>query len=137
MCIAIGVIKNQDKVIEYNGTKAGKKQSTLGFKVKMGVFLSFSILWTGLAGYGVGSQLYSLLSDYSAGKYSIVEGQVEKLDYNGKYESFSINGVSFRYSESSVTPGFNNTNGPIREGLDLRISYIKNTILKIEVLEAL
>jgi hypothetical protein len=42
----------------------------------------------------------------------------------------------FCYSDYEVTAGFNNSashGGPIREGLPVRVSYIGNTIVRLEV----
>lgn len=106
-------------------------------------FFSFAILWTLIAGLGIGFQQYQLRSDYARGDFDVVEGIVENFDpmpYEGhKSETFTVNGVKFSYSDYRVTPGFNNTashGGPIREGLSVRISYIGNTILKLEVAQS-
>jgi len=103
-------------------------------------FLLFSLIWTLIAGFGVGLEQASLRSDYAAGHYKVVEGTVENFDpmpYEGhKDESFTVKGVKFSYSDFHVSPGFNNAashGGPIKEGLHVRISYIGNTILKLEV----
>jgi hypothetical protein len=51
-------------------------------------------------------------------------------------ESFDVAGVPFRYSDYQVSVGFNNTashGGPIREGLPVRISFVGNTILRLEI----
>jgi hypothetical protein len=53
-------------------------------------------------------------------------------------ESFCVSGVCFRYSDYVVTAGFNQTSshgGPIRDGLPVRVTYIGNTIVKLEVVE--
>lgn len=75
-----------------------------------------------------------------SGQVSIVEGRVENfvpMPYEGKaLESFTINGVKFEYSDFVYSYGFNNTSshgGPIREGLQVRIHYVGNTILKLEI----
>ena len=47
-----------------------------------------------------------------------------------------MNGVSFNYSDYGVTAGFNNSAShgePIREGLYVRIWYLGNDILKLQV----
>jgi hypothetical protein len=52
-------------------------------------------------------------------------------------ESFEIAGQVFSYSDYVSTPCFNNTSshgGPIRQGLELRIWYVDNCILKIAAL---
>lgn len=78
-------------------------------------------------------------------KYNVIEGVVK--DYfvrevaNQIFESFTINGVKFEYSDNIIIDGFHQTaknGGPIdRNGLRVRVSYItknnKNTILKLEM----
>lgn len=72
--------------------------------------------------------------------FMVVEGVVEKfvpMPHAGRsHESFWVNGVRFSYSDYEITPAFNNTashGGPIYEGLPIRISYVGNKILKLEV----
>jgi hypothetical protein len=51
-------------------------------------------------------------------------------------EHFCVSGACFSYSDYVVTAGFNRTSsrgGPIREGLPVRVTYLGNTILKLEV----
>lgn len=103
-------------------------------------FFSFAVLWTLIAGLGIGVQQYQLRKSYAQGNFNIVEGAVENFDpmpYEGhKSETFTVDGVKFSYSDYQVTPGFNNATshgGPIQEGLPVRISYIGNTIVKLEV----
>jgi hypothetical protein len=51
-------------------------------------------------------------------------------------ERFTVNGVEFSQSDYVVTCGFNDTashGGPIREGLQVRIHYVDNAILKLEI----
>jgi hypothetical protein len=59
------------------------------------------------------------------------------MPYTGHaMESFCVQEQCFSYSDYVVTTGFHNTashGGPIREGLNVRIEYIGNIILKLEV----
>jgi len=59
------------------------------------------------------------------------------MPYTGHQdETFTVNGVRFSYSDFGVTCGFNNSashGGPIREGLQVRIHYVGNAILRLEV----
>lgn len=88
----------------------------------------------------------SIKHAFEAKNYQVVEGPVKNfvpMPYMGHaMESFSVNGVRFSYSDYLVTNGFNHTTshgGPIHEGLDVRIEYIKNDrigkniIIKLEV----
>ncbi|ELV8627344.1 hypothetical protein QNF03_004076 [Vibrio cidicii] len=133
-------IRKKDKLLGWNIKVLGKPATKRSLNVSLVFFLVFSVFWTGLAGYGVGTKLYSMLSSYEQGKYSVVEGPVENFDpmpYAGhKTESFTVQGVKFSYSDFIIEPGFNNTashGGPISEGLYVRVSYINNVILKLEV----
>ncbi|MEE2733508.1 MAG: hypothetical protein VYA55_21990 [Pseudomonadota bacterium] len=103
-------------------------------------FFGFSIVWTLGAGIGIGFEQSSLRDKYAAGNFNVIEGKVENFDpmpaEGHKMESFTVKGVKFEYSDFMVTPGFHNAasrGGPIKEGLPVRISYIGNTILKLEV----
>ena len=103
-------------------------------------FLGFAVLWTIRAGISINSEQSGLRKSYEQGDFKVVEGIVENFDpmpqSGHKMESFTIKGVRFEYSDFVVTPGFNNATslgGPIKEGLPVRISYIGNTILKLEV----
>jgi hypothetical protein len=66
------------------------------------------------------------------------EGEVKnlRLDRSGKLaEVFSVNGVSFRYTDTYPPGAFHKISihgGPLREGLYVRITYIGNNIYKIE-----
>lgn len=77
-------------------------------------------------------------------KYKITEGKVENFESmpkgGHKDESFSVNGLFFRYSDFGPTPAFNNTQihgGPIKEGLFVRIYYVifqeERKIIQLEV----
>lgn len=106
-------------------------------------------LWVGLliAGFVAAASLIVGQSwDASArrvlegGDFKVVEGEVRNfkpMPYGGRvYESFEVSGVPFRYSDYEVSAGFNNAashGGPIREGLRVRIAYVGNTILRLEV----
>lgn len=77
--------------------------------------------------------------------YNVIEGKVEKYslrESSGQFfESFSIQGVKFEYSDYVMVDGFHKTaksGGPInKNGLQVKISYIskgfQNIILKLEM----
>jgi hypothetical protein len=76
-------------------------------------------------------------------KGSSIEGCVveyrprETLD-RGPLESFRVDGILFEYNGSQSHYGFHLTKargGPIREGLPVRITYMNDVILRIEVAE--
>ncbi|MCP4551118.1 MAG: hypothetical protein GY834_03530 [Bacteroidetes bacterium] len=103
-------------------------------------FFGFAVFWTLTAGLSIGFDQSSIQNDYEEEKYSIIEGVVENFDpmpsSGHKMESFTVKGIKFEYSDFIVRPGFRNTTshgGPIQEGLPVRISYIGNIIVKLEV----
>jgi len=121
----------------------GKKKTWTGFQRWTGYyFVAFSSLWT-LAAFGTMWPEYTNLHNaYMQGQYSVVEGEVENfrpMPYDGHQdECFSVKGVTFCYSDYGPTAGFNNSTshgGPIRAGLPVRIAYLGNHILRIDVRE--
>ena len=102
--------------------------------------LGFSIAWTFVAFFTTYSQYRSLITALDTGAYQIAEGVVTDfvpMPHSGhSYESFTVDGKTFKYSDYVVTAGFNNTQshgGPIRGGLKVRITYVDNVIIKLEV----
>jgi len=72
--------------------------------------------------------------------FTMVDGLVSNfrpMPYEGHQdECFSVQSETFCYSDYGVTSGFNNSashGGPIREGLLVPVSYIGNTIIRLEV----
>jgi hypothetical protein len=104
------------------------------------VFLTFAVFWTAASFIAVCGHYFRDREALSAGKAQYVEGPVENfvpMPYTGHaMESFTVKGVPFSYSDYVVTSGFNNTashGGPIRSGLYVRIWYLGNDILKLEI----
>jgi hypothetical protein len=105
-------------------------------------FVTFALLWTAVA-------LYATLSEHLRHRRMlledgcrIVEGPVQHfipMPHSGHAtESFSVAGVPFRYSDFTVTDGFNNTashGGPVSAGSYVRICYdpTDNAILRLEI----
>jgi len=51
-------------------------------------------------------------------------------------EEFCVKDRCFQYSDFEVSPAFNTTSshgGPIREGLPVRVTYVGNAIVRLEV----
>lgn len=51
-------------------------------------------------------------------------------------ETFVVNGQYFSYSDYDLTQGFNQTQshgGPIKEGLQVRITHVDGSIVKLEI----
>lgn len=100
----------------------------------------FACLWSGFAFSTMLSEYLSLRSAYRKGQFSVVEGRVTNfhpMPYEGHQEEcFTVQAETFCYSDYVITGGFNNATshgGPIREGLPVRVSYIGNTIVRLEV----
>ena len=100
----------------------------------------FSTLWTGIAFVGTGGAYLRARAARSAGGFQVVEGEVEQFlpqPYSGHaYESFKVAGVPFHYSDYVVTAGYHQSRshgGVIEPGLHVRIGYLKDDILKLEV----
>jgi hypothetical protein len=96
--------------------------------------------WSGLAFVSMYADYRALHSAYENHDFSVVEGSVTNfrpMPYEGhKDECFSVGSETFCYSDYDVGAGFNNSSshgGPIREGLPVRVSYIGNTIVRLEV----
>jgi hypothetical protein len=106
-------------------------------------FLGFSILWTLSAFASIYSGYHAATSARADNRAQVVEGLVHDfrpMPYQGHVdEQFCVSDACFAYSDYGVTPGFNNTashGGPIREGLPVRVTYVGNTILRLEVAAA-
>ena len=103
-------------------------------------FLGFAVLWTVIA-------FTTTWRDYSAAKSaleenraSVVEGLVSKFEAmpvtGHAKERFCVRETCFENSDYIVSAGFHTTSshgGPIREGLPVRVTYVGNTIVRLEV----
>src|SRR5262249_16213533 len=105
-------------------------------------FLGFAILWTATAFLTTYSQHLRYKELAQQNRCRVAEGPVEHfvpMPYTGhQQESFSVAGVLFRYSDFTITGGFNNTSshgGPIRSDSHVRICYdpFGNVILRLEI----
>lgn len=103
-------------------------------------FLGFSVLWTTLV-FSITYNQYRLAKNAAIEHdFEVVEGLVrdfKPMPSSGhSMERFCVEEACFEYSDYVVTSGFNNTashGGPIRDGLPVRVSYIGNTIIRLEV----
>ena len=105
-------------------------------------FFAFAILWTGAAAVSTFSEYSALSKARAANNVQVVEGLVtdfKPMPVTGHgMERFCVSGNCFEYSDYVVASGFNNTSshgGPIHEGLQVRVSHVDNTIVKLEVAE--
>jgi hypothetical protein len=100
----------------------------------------FGLLWLCTAGLSVLHEDSQALAAYQRGDYQLVEGNVtdfHPMPYEGHQdECFSVQDKRFCYSDYVIAPGFRNTashGGPIRSGLPVRIAYLGDTILRLEI----
>ena len=103
-------------------------------------FFGFSLLITTLIFFITYRDYSELLEAESSGKLSVTEGKVKNfipMPVAGHaMESFCVAESCFEYSDYVITGGFNNSTshgGPINEGLQVRVSYLGNKIVKLEV----
>jgi hypothetical protein len=109
------------------------------------VVIAFSYVFWSCAGmFGVSNvveQQVRCMNWARSGTFDVVEGEVRQFQPAspmGKgYESFSVSGIPFRYSNNNLSRGgFHNVasrGGPMRPGLYVRIAHREGRILKIEV----
>ena len=103
-------------------------------------FLGFTVAWTLVSFFGTYRDYSSASGAMERNHALVAEGIVsdfKPMPVTGHaMESFCVSGKCFRYSDYAITAGFNNTSshgGPIRQGLPVRVTYVGNTILKLEV----
>jgi hypothetical protein len=122
--------------LPFPGWSARPKRS----KIFAFFMLGFSLFWTVTAFYSTYHQYSTLANARANGTAPVVEGIVTgftPMPVTGHaMERFCVSGQCFEYSDYVINSGFNNTSshgGPIREGLPVRITYLDNTILKLEI----
>lgn len=134
--IVIGIIlvANRKYLSSYSNSplKAGNAFGVL--------FLLFAVVWTLIAFASTYSEYSSLSKAANSKNVHVVEGVVTEfkpMPYSGRAkEKFCVSNTCFEYSDYIVVGGFNNTashGGPIKEGLHVRVTYVENSILKLEV----
>jgi hypothetical protein len=111
-----------------------------GRRIFSWVFLSFATFWTIIAVAGFNVRDSWLRNAFSTGRYRTVAGVIRNfhpMPYTGHaIETFDVEGAHFEYSDYVMSGGFHQTSshgGPIREGLYVRISYVGNVIVKLEI----
>jgi hypothetical protein len=104
--------------------------------------IGFACLWSTVVFWTTFKEYVTLRAAYRHSQFSVVEGRVTNfrpMPYEGHQdECFSVQSKTFCYSDYSVTAGFNNSashGGPIRQRLPIRVSYVGNTIVRLEVAE--
>jgi hypothetical protein len=116
-------------------SKRPKSSSAFSF-----FFLGFAILWTVTSFMSTYAEYRSLTQADTKHESRVVEGTVTEfkpMPVTGHaMEKFCVSDTCFEYSDYIVTGGFNNTSshgGPIRAGLQVRVTYVDNTIVRLEV----
>ena len=105
-------------------------------------FIAFAIIWTSISFFATYPQHLHHKALAQEGRCRVVEGPVEHfvpMPYAGHaQETFSVDGVPFRYSDFIITDGFNNASshgGPINSDSYVRICYDPSggVILRLEI----
>jgi hypothetical protein len=103
-------------------------------------FLGFALLWTLVSFMATYRDYSSLAAEESSGQVQVAEGRVSNFNpmpFSGhSMERFCVEAHCFEYSDYVITGGFNNTSshgGPIRDGLPVRVTFVGNSIIKLEV----
>ena len=100
------------------------------------VFLGFAIFWTLTSFISTFTDYRRAVTAMQKNQAMIVEGLVTNFQPLLKSESFVVQGVKFKYSDYIITAGFNNMashGGPISEGLPVRIWYLGDEILRLDI----
>lgn len=103
-------------------------------------FLGFALLWTLAAFATTWLDYVSASTALAQGRARVIEGRVSRfvpMPFTGHaMERFCVDDTCFQYSDFVVTAGFHRTSshgGPIRDGLDVRVTHVGNTIVRLEV----
>ena len=105
------------------------------------VGLGFAILWTLLVFVSTYGSYYELNRATNNGESRVEEGIVTRFrppaDSGGKgREQFCVAASCFAYAQYVAYGGFHDTSahgGPIREGLHVRVTHVRNAIVKLEI----
>lgn len=103
----------------------------------LGVLVAFLVLCL-LAVFALHvSPSFALEQKLAAGQASVVLGPVEHhTNYNWGTECFTVSGRRFCYDNSFYSVGFHQTHsngGPISDGLQVRVTYIGDDIVRLEI----
>ncbi len=107
------------------------------------IFTGFSLIWTAWLLWTLADH-FSTMRAMETKQIQITEGRIDNYTFEMHdghgFESFTINGTRFHYSDFLATGGYNrpaSQGGVIREGLQVRIAHRGNTIARLEVAGAL
>jgi hypothetical protein len=104
----------------------------------------FCLLWTAATFPLTYAEYLDLRHKYQRGAYSEISGRVEDFIDSGPNlqpgtERFVVGGVPFSYSQFVYSPGFRKTRasgGPLRNGILVRIRYVDNFIVRLEICDS-
>lgn len=117
----------------------GPKRFIPSFRIGV---VSFFLLWAVGAYFVVGPAQSKLRKSYAEGSFNIVEGIVDSFNSNprdrddNEMESFRVHDQFFEYNYFELSPSFKHTayhGGPLEEGMQVRVTYIGDVIVKLEV----
>jgi len=114
--------------------QSGKGTSILRIRLIQVVFI---LMWflTIFAVYGNYSHYADLCQQVRAGSFTSAEGRITSFvpmsDSSRGTESFDVSDKHFHYSKYDLTKSY--YGGSLREGLQVRIGYIGNDIVRVEV----
>lgn len=104
------------------------------------LFFGFAVIWTGVTAFGIYREYREISVAMTEHKLDLIEGRVSDftpMPYTGHtMVRFCVRNVYFAYSDYVHTFGFHNTvshGGPIRDGLGVRIAYVGNVIVRLDV----
>jgi hypothetical protein len=83
---------------------------------------------------------FDLSRTLDSGGASVVSGKVDTVmgGHTWSLECFTVEAQEFCYNDGPTSVGFHqsaNNGGPIRQGLQVRVSYIGETIVRLEIAE--
>jgi hypothetical protein len=104
------------------------------------IFLYLSFIWVIIAFLLTYPKYRILANKLRENNISFIEGRIENFaayDVAGRVEeSFSVSGVTFSYKKGQLDPGYSlvrKDGGIIGNNMDVRIWYVDNNILRLEV----
>src|SRR5215813_9594339 len=140
----VGVITGAALALMYVVFRAIRVPISRGFKITFVLQMILALAWT-IAGLIWSYDEYAELARrYRRGDFIEVSGKVENFDQGLSParpgdERFTVNGVTFFYSQNMVSAGFrktHNSGGPLRDGMTVKIRYIGSSIVRLEICEA-